>query len=269
MIRVAQPSDAERIKEIMLATGIGPGTGISEDTFSATMTVENIITSMDQMRWLLWDGGLFVLIPIAATTFEVHIAVLDGYRGSEALRAVETAMNMVFTRTPCVLLVGRTPLANRPACAFATMAGFRKVRVSGPSQLASISFFDWLALRENPEYALSQCEEFGQSAKSAASRTLLDWITRAEVPRKAAHDEIRISAPPLDTGPASVLDAPRVNGTREWESLDSDEARDIQYHLEELFRGGASIEVLLDYAKERDVRLKVDRNRMSVLRGKV
>lgn len=184
MIRIAQVEDAPRIKEIMLATGLGEGTGIAQDEFTAAMTVENIVSGMDRMRWLLWEGGLFLVMPISESTYEVHVAVLPEFRGAKAVEAVEQAIGMVFMRTPCVLIVGRTPKANRAACMFAAMAGLRRVRNSGPSQIASLCFFDWLASREDPVYALSQCEEWGQSVKSAASRATLEWITRGEIANK-------------------------------------------------------------------------------------
>ena len=184
LVSVAGPGDSERICEIMLATGVGEGTGISEATFKKTMTVENVRESFDKMLWLLWDGGLFLFIEISNSTYEVHVAVLEEHRGAKAIAAAQKAMSMVFIRTPCVLLVGRTPLKNRPACMFAAMTGLRKVRESGGSQIASICFFDWLATRNDPVFALSQCEEWGQSVKSAASRITLDWITRGEIANK-------------------------------------------------------------------------------------
>ena len=183
-VRLATQLDAARIQEIMLATGLGPGTGIDENLFKETMTVENVVSSMDRLIWLLWDGGLFLVIPISETTYEVHVSVLDGHRGADALAATETAIGMIFIRTPCVLLIGRTPLANRAGCLFALMSGFHRVRISGTSQIESLCFFDWLATREDPVYALSQCEEWGQSVKSAASRSTLEWVTRGEIKNK-------------------------------------------------------------------------------------
>jgi hypothetical protein len=180
VVRVAGVDDSERIHEIMHSAGIGPGTGISEDAFNGAMTVQNIRESFGRMTWLLWDGGVVLMLPVSASACEVHVSVLEGHRGLRALMAAEIILSMIFTATPYTLVVGRTPLANKRACRFACMVGLKKVRESLDAQLASMSFFDWLATREDPRSAIERCIIAGQEAKAIIAGPLLDWIVRGE-----------------------------------------------------------------------------------------
>lgn len=182
-VRLATEKDAMRISHILRRPEVAV-TFSRENTSPDFADVHNVVASMQNVLWLVWDGGCFLVVPVTKSCFEVHVAILPEYRGSMAYEAAEIAIGMVFTRTECVLLVGRTPLANRPARGFAALCGMKPVRISGNNQISSLSFFDWLARRQDPVFALSQCEEWGHSAKSEASRHVLDWITRGEIAKK-------------------------------------------------------------------------------------
>jgi hypothetical protein len=178
-IRVGLPKDALRIRQIIMHSEVAP-TFLLDGIAEKLKQTKDIVASMKRVTWLLWEGGVFVVVPVNAAIAEVHVAVLPEFRGKTALLATDTALHMVFTRTPFTLLLGSTPNTNLPALHFLEHVGFRCLREHEGRVISSLSFFDWMMTREDPEAALTMCSEFELHNKIEIAGMAYNWITRKE-----------------------------------------------------------------------------------------
>lgn len=69
--------------------------------------------------------GVFILIAINDSTFEVHTNLLSSCRGADAIAAANMASEFMFISTPCARIVTRVPEFNRAALSFSKKNGFQ------------------------------------------------------------------------------------------------------------------------------------------------
>lgn len=78
--------------------------------------------------------------------YEVHIYFED--RGGEALARLKAMRDWVFTETPALQLIGKTPVLERGAWLLIRLAGFRRVGMAdtrfGPMHLSQLTKEMWL-----------------------------------------------------------------------------------------------------------------------------
>ena len=127
-IRIANAKDALRIRQIIQHSAVCETFFVGQQTAASLRQVSQIVESMRRCSWMLWDGGLVLVVPINPVVAEIHVAVLPEWRGQVAIDACQVIAHMIFTRTGFTLLVGRTPIENRAACMFAQMVGMKHVR---------------------------------------------------------------------------------------------------------------------------------------------
>ncbi len=78
------------------------------------------------------EYGGFLLIDKGDQVFEIHTQFLPEGRGRKARTAAREAMQYVFTRTLCQMLVTHCPLDNKPSAWLALSAGMKFVGKAYP-----------------------------------------------------------------------------------------------------------------------------------------
>jgi len=130
MIKRCRVTDANEVNRIMTHPDVYPK--ISDDgcpeagDYDVTPLLE--CDAIYCLGWMI-DGiwaGMWLFEPRNTITYEGHICILPGFRGAAAVRATEDAFRWMFRNTACRKVVALIPEGNKPAIAFAMLAGMRK-----------------------------------------------------------------------------------------------------------------------------------------------
>lgn len=178
-IRLASPKDALRIRQLITHSQIAP-TFLLDGAAQQLRQVSQIVKSMSRLQWFLWDGGLFMAIPMGSWA-DVHVAILPEFRGKQAIDAAELLIYHMFTRTPCETLIGSTPSDNIAGIEFSRRLGFMPLMDHGGRHIRHLTLLRWMSMLQSPGDALRVCEENGLSFKAAGVRQILGWCTHGDV----------------------------------------------------------------------------------------
>jgi len=93
------------------------------------------------------EAGGFVLHAQEPGVYEVHSLFLPGH-GSHPVRAMRAAMNWMFTRTDCLVIVSKVPSANKAAKGLAIAGGLRPLfkredAALGPCEYVELDAMRW------------------------------------------------------------------------------------------------------------------------------
>ena len=78
---------------------------------------------------LMADGGALILLALSSDVYEGHMHFLPEARGEAALAAARQALAYVFAMPKTMMVIGCTPIGNKPALAFAKALGFVADRI--------------------------------------------------------------------------------------------------------------------------------------------
>ncbi len=179
LVKLATPKDCLRIRQIVNHSSVAP-TFLVDGTQDMFKRVSQIQASMRRVQWFLWDGGVFMCIPMGAWV-DIHIAVLPEFRGVRAIEAADVVSYHMFTKTPCETVLGTTPSTNKPGIMFARQMGFTPLMDHGGKHVSCLTLLRWLSMLQDPEQALRECEEHGFSFKTKAVREMICWGTAGAV----------------------------------------------------------------------------------------
>lgn len=93
---------------------------ISDDG-SANVEDFQVIES-DHIIYLLWEGGVFSLVPFNCITYEVHTCILPEYQG-KSLEYARAGTKWMFENTSCQKIITHVPEYNKRAYVFAKKSG--------------------------------------------------------------------------------------------------------------------------------------------------
>lgn len=100
--------------------------------------------------------GVFLLVPVNAVTWDVHCAMLPGYRGLPAVVAARLALDLAFAEADARKLTAAIPASNQRAVRFARALGFRQEGVSTRSFLKNGRLEDRIVFGIERETCLQQ-----------------------------------------------------------------------------------------------------------------
>lgn len=177
-VRFASHDDAEKIYSVLMHDSVRPGF-FHEGVPPLLDTVEGVKRIMELGSiWIIWNGGLFLVVPVLSGTAEVHVAVLPRWRGPKALRAAQAAIDLVFTSTPYSMLVGSTRVENKPALSFLNAVGFKTLRTDNNRCISNLSLMEWSMRKRNVRDFAMDCASGGQIEKSAFVDAIYRYTSR-------------------------------------------------------------------------------------------
>jgi hypothetical protein len=80
---------------------------------------------MGRVTTLLSKHCIFFLEPLTSSILEAHMVCSPEGRGKEALRAARTGLGYAFDMLGAAIVIGRIPVADRPARLFTRIIGFK------------------------------------------------------------------------------------------------------------------------------------------------
>lgn len=100
------------------------------------------------------DGGCVLAAALEQAAYAVHINMLPGARGADAVRAARAVLHFIFTQTDAESLYTKVVGDNKAAVWFAHVMGFRDTYRAGATQFMRLDIDDWIA-------GDSQCQRDG------------------------------------------------------------------------------------------------------------
>ena len=126
MIRRATIKDLEAVNRVMKHPDVYPHTWHDGRVPVEQFTAKNLLLCAPPVHVLIDDQDSFVatFTPDNNIMWVVHDNALPEVRGKYARDAGRAMLDWMFTNTPCLKVIGRTPYTNPRARMFAQMVGF-------------------------------------------------------------------------------------------------------------------------------------------------
>jgi hypothetical protein len=132
------------------------------------------------------EFGGFVFTRFEAGRYEAHSMFLKGH-GTHAIRAMRAAVEWMFTRTDCEIILTKVPKNNLAAKGLGIAGGFKTMferddAALGPCDYISLTISDWALSSRDMEKHGVRLHDFFDTASKAAG---VEW---GEHPVDAVHD---------------------------------------------------------------------------------
>ena len=88
------------------------------------------------------ECSLFIFTPLNGVLYHGHMQCLPEARGKEFLKSARLAIDYMFSKTPCLKIIGFTPTKNRGAILMALRVGFKKEGILTKSFLWGGELYD-------------------------------------------------------------------------------------------------------------------------------